>query len=276
MEYRLKRNDGEYRWLLDNGVPIFDIQNTFIGYIGSCIDITDRINAEAELMRSNADLQRFAEITAHHLQEPARRIASYAERLKAQLTGELENAEAQLSLNYLDTNARHLKVMLGDIELYLAAAQPIGISSSMNVKELLRKKLLEMERRINDVHATVSLGQLPEVHLDSHRINTVFSIALDNALTHAQSIMPLKLTISGERVGSRVFYRISDNGVGIEEQYRERVFRVFERISAKASGSGIGLSILRRIAESTGGRAWIEETLGGGCTLIIDLPTGEH
>ena len=77
MEYRLRRHDGEYRWILDNGVPLFDAKEQFIGFIGSCIDITDRKLAEAELRRINADLHRFAEVTAHHLQEPARRMANY-------------------------------------------------------------------------------------------------------------------------------------------------------------------------------------------------------
>ncbi|CAK0778153.1 hypothetical protein CCP4SC76_6570008 [Gammaproteobacteria bacterium] len=102
MEYRLRRHDGEYRWILDNGVPLFDAKDQFIGFIGSCIDITDRKLAEAELRRINTDLHRFAEVTAHHLQEPARRMASYADRLTAQLKGRIDDPEVQLSLDFIN------------------------------------------------------------------------------------------------------------------------------------------------------------------------------
>jgi signal transduction histidine kinase len=100
-------------------------------------------------------------------------------------------------------------------------------------------------------------------------------VTLDNALNQSQDGRTLHIEITGERQGDRVCYSISDNGPGVEPEYRERVFRVFERLSSAGEGTGIGLSILRRVVESTGGRAWIEETPGGGCRVLFDLPAGE-
>jgi light-regulated signal transduction histidine kinase (bacteriophytochrome) len=107
-------------------------------------------------------------------------------------------------------------------------------------------------------------------------LHDVFSIALDNALQHGSSGQPLQIAIEGNRQGDKVRYSVSDNGPGVEEQYRERVFRVFERITSKhnAAGTGIGLAILRRIVESCEGHAWIEEAPGGGCRLLFELPVG--
>lgn len=275
MEYRLKRHDGEYRWILDNGVPIYDAKNNFIGYIGSCIDITDRKDAEDQLGRSNADLQRFAEVAAHHLQEPARRIATYAERLSMQLAGKIPDEETRKSLDFVTAQARHLQNMLSDVERYLAADQPRGAVKVIDVGNKLAVLQQAWAARLQAAHAELIPGALPVVLLDEPRFNDVLSLTLENALVHGSSERPLTIRISGERIGKQVRYRISDNGPGIEAQYRERVFRVFERLASNSTGSGIGLAILRRIAESNGGKAWIEETPGGGCTVLIDLPTEE-
>ncbi|MDQ5909482.1 MAG: hypothetical protein QG599_1577, partial [Pseudomonadota bacterium] len=97
----------------------------------------------------------------------------------------------------------------------------------------------------------------------------------DKALRHHYTDLPLRLDIAGEPVGDQVRYRVSDNGPGIAPEYRERVFRVFERLASTGEGTGIGLAIVRRIAESTGGRAGIEASPGGGCTVWFELPGGE-
>ena len=275
MEYRIKRYDGEYRWILDNGVPIYDAKGIFIGYIGSCIDVTDFKISENRLKRSNADLQRFAEVTAHHLQEPARRIATFAKQLTTQLAGKVLDEEAQVSLDFIETQSGRLQEMLSDVESYLAADQPRGLVQSIDVNKKLADLQKILEPRLQAAHAELRWSKLPEVLLDEPRLNEVINQTIDNALKHAHSDRPPVITVSGESLGNRVRYRFCDNGAGIEEQYRERVFRVFERLSVNNTGTGVGLAILRRIAESTGGKAWIEEASGGGCCVVVDLPLGE-
>lgn len=231
--------------------------------------------AQERLLLANADLQRFAEVTAHHLQEPARRIATYAGRLANQMAGKINDDEAQFSLDLIGVNAARLQEMLIDVERYLAADQARGVVQALEVGRLLEALMKKLEPRLVATHAEIKLGALPAVLLDMPRLNDVFSIIIDNALAHAPTTHPLTIAVSGEQNAGRVCYRISDNGNGIEAQYRERVFRVFEKLSASSTGTGIGLAILRRIAESTGGRAWIEEAPGGGCSVLIDLPAGE-
>jgi len=237
------------------------------------LEIQEHNRAEADLLRSNADLQRFAEVTAHHLQEPARRLSIYAGQLSKQLHGKVDDPEASLSLEFISAQSRRLQDMLGDIERYLAADQPRGEVHSINVAEQLAVMLHKIEPNLRAAQADVKLGNLPNVLLDLPRFNDIFKLALGNALTYAKQT-PLHIFISGERLGNRARYCIRDNGIGIAEQYRERVFSVFERLQSGGDGSGIGLSILRRIAESAGGRAWIEEAQGGGVCVLIDLPAG--
>ncbi|HEX5363957.1 MAG TPA: ATP-binding protein, partial [Gallionella sp.] len=227
------------------------------------------------IARANADLQRFAEVTAHHLQEPARRISNYAERLTQQLGDRLDNAEARLSLEFIGQQARRQKNLLRDIERYLAADQPRGKLESIDVQHLVAEMLRRHEPRISEAGATITVGDLPPSRFDSPRMTDLFEVLLDNALIHGQSEHPLHIAIEGERLGSAVRYRVRDNGPGIEAQYREQIFRLFERLTSSGEGTGIGLAIVRRITESCGGRAWIEENPGGGCCVLFELPAGE-
>lgn len=231
---------------------------------------------ELRVAQRTADLQRFAEVTAHHLREPARRVASYAGRLRCQLAGRLEDGEVQLSLDFIGQQARRLQDLLRDVELYLAADQARGKVEPCDVKPALTALLAALADQISGAGATVSVGELPAVLVDRPRLVDLFRVALENALRHGSSERPLRIDISGERLGGFVRYHVSDNGPGIELAYRERVFRVFERLSSSSAGTGVGLAILRRITESAGGRTWLEASPGGGCRVVIELPAAER
>ena len=248
------------------------------------------INQMADAVeRREADLRRFSEIAAHHLQEPARRMASYAERLTQQLAGRIDDAEIQLSLDFIGQQARYQKNMLHDIERYLAADQPRGELALPDARQILAAILARAQDRISAVGAEIIIGELPSAWIDAPRLSDLFEVTLDNALQHggaekstlgtrreaASAAAPLRIAIDGEQVGNLVRYRISDNGPGIEAQYREQVFQVFERLSSGRGGTGIGLAIVRRIAESCGGRAYIETAQGGGCCVVVELPARE-
>lgn len=232
-------------------------------------------DAQARLYTANAELQRFAEVTAHHLQEPARRLASYAERLSTQLAGSITDAETQLSLDFIGQQARRMKLLLGAVERYLVADQARGKLEQTDVGQAVAKVLKHMQGPINASGCTLTIGVLPPAWIDAPRLADLFGGVLDNALQFAAADShqaPLHITIDGERLGAFARYRVSDNGPGISEEYRERVFRVFERLSSRGEGTGIGLAIVRRIAQSCGGRAWIEESPGGGCRVLFELP----
>lgn len=232
-------------------------------------------NLELRVAQRTADLQRFAEVTAHHLQEPVRRVASYAGRLRAQLAGRVDDAEVQASLDFINQQALRLQELLRDVELYLAADQPRGSIKACDAEQTLSRVLVEFADVIAQAAARVEVGRLPAAMIDSPRLRELFRVVLDNALRHGRGAQSLRIEIAGERVGAAVRYRISDNGPGVEDEYRQRVFRVFERLATSGGGTGVGLAILRRIAESAGGYAWLEEAAGGGCSVLIELPAGD-
>jgi PAS domain S-box-containing protein len=273
IDFRIRTRAGETVWISHVCHPVHDPAGQPLGLRASNRDITERKQVEAALARSHADLQRFAEVTAHHLQEPARRMSNYAERLHAQLAGRLDFAEAQLSLEYIGQQARRQQNLLRDIERYLAADQARGALQAVNAQGCVASLLARWKTRIEQAGAQITLGQLPPAWIDRPRLNDLFEVTLDNALCHGRGERPLQILIEGKRVGEKACYTVADNGPGVEAQYRERVFRVFERLAPGGDGSstGIGLAILRRVSESCGGGAWIEESSGGGCRVVFEL-----
>lgn len=268
VEYQVSCKNGDVRTMEISGVTLGD------DFLATFIDITARKQATDAQARSHAELLRFSEISAHHLQEPARRMAIYAERLTAQLAGRIDDAESRLSLEYIGQQARRQQNLLRDVERFLAADQPRGDVRDIDARKMVAEMLGKMADHIIKAGAEVTLGDLPTAHIDAPRLNDLFAVALDNALEHGQSERSLRIAIEGERIGNRVCYSVADNGPGVEPEYRDQLFHVFERLTTVGEGTGIGLSILRRVAESSGGRAWIEETSGGGCRVLFELPAG--
>ena len=281
MEYRLRRYDGEYRWILDSGVPRFDTQGAFAGFIGSCIDISEFKNTQAALQSSNAALTRFAKVSAHHLSEPTRRLRSYSQHLAKLLSSPqplMNDVEQEIKncLGYLQKDAQKLHSMVHDIQLYLAAAEPRGalqLESVESIMEQIHKHLLSTP---NALKVEIVTKNLPVICLDRPRLLDLFYLIIDNALQYGLPInanTTAKIIINGERSGKVSRYTISDNGTGIAVEYRERVFEIFERLNHNStSGSGIGLAIARRIVESCSGKIWIESSVMSGTAVIFELP----
>jgi len=274
MEYRLRRHDGEYRWLIDTGVPRYTGGETFLGYIGSCVDITERKQIEDKLARAHAELARFTRIAAHHLQEPARRLVSFAQRLQTQIPIDQLNEDVKASLHFIEQGAARQRALVRDIQLYLAADQPRSTMGKVAVAEVIAGLLEHRASLMRETGAQLDYNSCPPVYIDRPRLKDIFSVLLDNALQYRHPELTPQIQISGESKAGRVIYCVADNGIGIPEQYRERVFEVFERLQVceNQDSTGVGLAIVRRIVESCGGSVILQETPGGGATVLFDLP----
>ncbi len=234
------------------------------------------------LVRANADLTRFADVSAHHLMEPTRRLSIYTQQLKAQvlaLPAVGKEEEIVSALAYIERDASRLRTLVRDVQLYLAAATPRGevrMEDSNAVLTVLRESLAQ---QLSQQRVELEVGNLPKVMLDRPRLTDLFSLLLDNALQYglpADPNVPPRIRISGERADGLSRFRVCDNGSGIPAEYLERVFEIFERLRAvnRDSGTGIGLSIARRIVESRHGRIWIENLPGSGAMVVFELPDG--
>lgn len=250
-------------------------------------EITRRTRLEKELENlirqlntANADLKRFAEISAHHLQEPARRLGSYTKLLRSGLDalreGESSDAESDIAiaLRYIEEGANSLHVLLRDIQLYLAASEPRGQVVLLETEGVVQSVIEDLDEKIKKTGATIEVGSLPSLQMDRQRLKDVFSILLSNALYFVDPEVIPSIIVQGEKVGSNLQFQVSDNGIGIPDQYKRRVFGVFERLQPRKgpSGTGIGLAVVRRIIESCQGRVWIEDSMQGGTSVYFELP----
>ncbi len=284
---RNRRKDGSLYWEQVSVSPLFDNEGKVASYLYLRLDVTEQKNAENELRlrstaleRASADLTRFADVSAHHLMEPTRRLTSYAQQLRARvdhLPDAMRDEELRTSLNYIEQDAARLRGMVRDVQLYLAAGTPraeLRMEDANAVLEALRPRL---SAQLQAGKVELEVGILPEVMLDRPRLTDMFAALLDNALRHGAPPDPdvtARIRISGEHEEGLSRFRIRDNGRGIPPEYLERVFEIFERLNVTGSdgGTGIGLSIARRIVESRHGRIWIENDPDGGAMVVFEVP----
>lgn len=238
--------------------------------------------SSAEISRANADLTRFADVAAHHLMEPTRRLASYTQLLERGLAAYPEvraDQSVQEPLQYLERDAGRLRTLVRDIQLYLAANQPRGEVLRVDADLALANAAQRLSAQAQQARAVISAEPLPPAIIDSQRLTDLFIILLDNALKHGRPLneqIVQRIGVGGERDGTLSRYRVSDNGPGIPAEYRERIFGIFETLHGAGEGSsGIGLAIARRIVESRHGRIWIEDTAQSGTMVVFELPDGE-
>lgn len=242
------------------------------------LELTTQLRkSEEQLALTNADLLQFTNVAAHHLQEPARRLVIFVQRLQSEFVNiDTTNKEAAMTLRFIEQSALRQRALVRDIQLYLAATQPRAVIESVSVVNIITKVIERNASLIHESYAQLDYTMLPSVTIDRPRLYDIFNILLDNALRYRASDRIPQIRIYGEYRGKRIRYYVEDNGIGIPAEYRERVFLVFERLQVNGSqeSTGIGLAIVRRIVESCGGSVNIRETNGGGTTVVFDLPAG--
>ncbi len=244
-------------------------------YLSIQEDITQLKIVQANLALTHAELEQFARIATHHLQEPTRRIVSFVQLLKNQLALFSIPYEAKTTLEFIEKSALRQKSLIHDIQLYLTASEPRGDLEKVDVNRIIGYILKNQIICSMSEHTKIEYSHLPKVYLDSPRVHDIFAILLDNALRYnQQNAKSLVIEISGQEIADRVLFRFSDNGIGIPSEYRTRVFLVFERLKVTDNpfSTGIGLSIAKQIVEHCGGSIKLEETQGGGTTVLFDLP----
>ena len=231
-----------------------------------------------QLDRANEELTRLARISAHHLQEPVRRLVTFAQRLRAQGVARENDDEVRDSIDHIEADGKYLHALIRDIQAYLAATQaPKRPMAPTDADAAAERACRRLQKAIQAAQAEIRLEPLPPALIDAQRLADIFTILIDNAVKYRRPDTPLSVVVSAQKGGRFVRYHVSDNGIGIPSDHREQVFQVFERLHPVDAypGTGIGLAILRRIVESYEGRAWIEESSSGGTCAVIQLPIAQ-
>ncbi len=228
-------------------------------------------------MRSNEDLERFAYITSHDLQEPLRMIASYVQLLAHRYHDKLD-AEANEFIAYAVEGASQLSRLIKDVLEYSRINTQGRPPEPTDTQIVLNRALHHLKLTLEETHARVTCSRMPTVLADADQLMLVFQNLIGNALKFRKDNEPPQLHIIAEQCDGRWLFSVRDNGIGIESQYFERIFMPFQRLHArrdKYPGTGIGLAIVKRIVERHHGQVCLDSKLGEGTTFYFTLPVVE-
>jgi PAS domain S-box-containing protein len=278
MEYRLRRADGQFRWILDRGSPRYAPDGQFAGYIGSCVDITDRKTQEESLRRAVQDRDDFLSIAAHELRTPLTSLQLQLESLPGIIAqskiGGSVTARADKSARAALRQTRRLVQLVE--ELLDVSRLTVGMVELRTEPTDLRRIALEVADRFvelardSETDVTV-IGDAPVVgRFDRSRLGQIISNLLSNAIKYAAG-QPVELRVW--RVGSTAHLAVKDHGSGISPEDRDRVFERFERAvsSRNYGGFGLGLWITRELVNAHGGRIWVETEPGAGAIFHAEF-----
>lgn len=284
LEYRLRRRDGEYRWLLGSGVPRFSPSGAFLGFIGSCIDIHDRKQAEAALestnvalRRANADLEQFNYLASHDLQEPLRTISSFAQLMHRKCAPQLSD-EGKTYLDYINNGALRMSALIRDLLAYSrATADHERTAGPVDLTRVLSDVLQSMGASIRETEAEIAYSGLPVVRGDQPQLTHVFQNLISNAIKYRKPGVPPRVAITANLNESKNWLiTVSDNGAGFDPRFSGQIFGLFKRLHDDTiPGTGVGLAICKAIVERHGGEIWAQSALGEGATFFLILPAAD-
>jgi light-regulated signal transduction histidine kinase (bacteriophytochrome) len=256
-----------------------DQQGSPTGIIGYAIDITARKQAEetlryqaAELQRSNEELQQFAYVASHDLQEPLRMVTSYMQLLAQRYQGTLD-AEAEEFIGYAVEGARRMKSLIDDLLAYSRVGTRREPFVPVDCKEVLQQTLQDLRFAIEESEAVITYDPLPVVRASKLEFALLLQNLLSNALKFRTAESP-RIHLSAQQRSIEWLFSVQDNGIGIDPQHAERIFVIFQRLHTRQEypGTGLGLAICKKIVDRHGGRMWVESTPGQGATFFFTLP----
>lgn len=280
-EIRIKKYNNEYlntnfvatEIRDENGIPVF--------YLGMLENITEKRQAEAQLEvysksleESNKDLEQFAYIISHDLKEPLRMITSYTQLLKRRYSSNFDESGHEF-MEYVVDGAKRMNNLINDLLLYSRAGRNKDNKQRVDIEEIVSMVLNNLKMQIDETKADIKIDDdLPVVYCNRPQIIALFQNLISNAIKYQKEDVVPKIEIHVEQVEDYWEFSISDNGIGIAENYLEVIFLIFQRLHAKDeySGSGIGLAIAKRIVNSHEGEIWVNSAEGEGSTFHFTLP----
>jgi PAS domain S-box-containing protein len=264
-----------WNWTLH---PVFEPDGTVGGLVFSLIDVSQMELIRQEIARRNEELravnnelQQFAYIASHDLQEPLRMIASYLQLIERRYT-DLLDADGHDFINFAVEGATRLQKMIDSLLQYSRIETRGAIMQPIQTESALSAALHNLELVIEENNASIISELLPMVMADSHQLVQLFQNLIGNAIKFRKSEVP-KIVISAQPDGDFWRFSVSDNGVGMDSKYFDRIFLIFQRLHGREyPGTGIGLALCKRIVERHGGKIWPESEVGRGTTFFFTLP----
>jgi PAS domain S-box-containing protein len=291
-EARLKMHDDGYRWHLSRASAMKDNKGDVIMWIGSHSDIHDQkesseilelaiktrteelSEAISDLSRSNNDLEQFAYVASHDLKEPIRMVSNYATLLAKRYTGKLD-ADLDEFIGYITEGARRMQELIDDLLSYsrIGHTDNVSLVDCNNVMAIVKENLLD---KIENAGAIIEYPELPVIPGKESQLIRLFQNLIENSLKFHSADNTPTIKIACKKAGNHWQFSFSDNGIGIDPMYENKIFVIFQRLHTrdKYPGTGIGLAVCKKIVELHGGKIWVESKLGSGATFFFTLLAG--
>jgi light-regulated signal transduction histidine kinase (bacteriophytochrome) len=227
---------------------------------------------ERELVQSNRELERFASIAAHDLQEPLRTVLTFADLVERRFGDEMSPEARGFNLRIAGAAAR-MRNLIEDLLVYARVGQEERTYESVDLAEVADEAVANLEQLVEETGATVDIGPLPRVLGNRPGLLQVFTNLVSNACKYRMAEAP-EINILSERVDDAWVVAVQDNGKGIDPAYHDRVFELFRRLESRnqGGGTGLGLAICKRVIDLHGGKIWVRSQLGQGSTFYFTLP----
>jgi len=304
LEHRFLRHDGKYRWYASHAIPQKDTDGKIQMWVGTSTDIqeqkdsTDILEKQVlqrteelesknkDLINMNIELQSFAYISSHDLQEPLRKIQTFASRLNA-LGEQNISAKAKGYLERIEFSAKRMQALIQDLLTYSRTNSADRTFVKTNLDEIAEEVIMDFSDRIEEKNAVIDLHPLGEGTVMPFQFRQLLHNLIGNALKFSRKDVPPQIQIKARRVighklnfkvdyPDKIYFclRISDNGIGFDDAYKERIFEVFQRLNTESEflGTGIGLAIVKKIVENHKGVIKAHSEKGEGATFKIFLP----
>ncbi|HEX2867698.1 MAG TPA: PAS domain S-box protein [Ignavibacteriales bacterium] len=270
---RIRRYDGEYRWFLVRAVPQMNDKGEVIKWLGTCTDIHKQKVLEHELEVSNRELEQFAYVASHDLQEPLRMVSSYTSLLYSRYKERLDG-DAGDFMYYIVDGARRMHQLISDLLTFsrVTTRGEAFIPTDMNA--IVEDAIQNLQFAIEESDASIIYKDLPVIKADPVQMRQLFLNIISNSIKFRGEEKPV-IEIKAHTKGSEQVFSIKDNGIGIEPAYFEKVFLIFQRLHHdrdKYPGTGIGLALCKKIVERHGGKISIESEPGHGTTVYFTIP----
>ena len=270
--FKLRKKNGDFIDVLLSATTERGNDGEAVRSLTVMIDVTELRRTQEELERSNAELQQFAYIASHDLQEPLRMVSSFMQLLQRQYKENLDD-KAHQYVEYAVDGANRMSLMINDLLQYSRVKTKGKELSPVDGADALDMALSNLKSAIEDSSAAINVSPLPTVMADRLQLVSLFQNLVGNAIKYGKPGVPPVVGISARQDGRQYVFSISDNGIGIPPEFHERIFSVFQRLHGTESyeGTGIGLAICEKIVTRHGGRIWLESEEGKGATFNFTL-----
>lgn len=292
-EIKNRAKDGSEYWVDTSIVPLRNEKDEISQFIAIRFEITDRKQGEVklkkyseELERSNEELANFASVAAHDLQEPLRKIQTFADRIVQKDATRL-SGQGKDYLDRMCKAARRMQLLISDLLTYSRVSSRFQPNEKVSLTKIIEQVLEDLELKVENLAAKVNVAPLPSVEADAVQMRQVFQNLIGNALKfHRDGVKP-RVEIGVKQSGDESLLNsnqtvseglvqifVKDNGIGFDEKYLDRIFTIFQRLHGRSEyeGTGVGLAVCRKIVDRHGGRLSAKSRPGMGSTFIVELP----